>query len=462
MKLLFIYPDISTSNHRYFQQGIAWISSVLKQNGHKTSMLHLTKDQSREELLEKVKGYNPDVIAFSATTNQYPFAEKYARWLKEVGVPVVCGGIHATLAPEEVIASDGFDIVCVGEGEYPMLELLNRLEAGKNIEEIKNLWVKKSDKIIRNDTRDIIDDLDALPFPDRELYDYEKFLQENGNTAEFLAGRGCPYDCTYCCNHAIRKIGKGRYVRIRSVDNVIEEIREVTAKYKVKNLWFYDDTFTLFPKWIEEFSEKYRQEFDMPFACNGRIETLKEEMLVDLKKAGCTMMGIGVESGNEQLRNMVLKRKMSNDQIIRGFGMVKIAGIEANAFYMIGLPFETPEMIEETLALNERINPDGIQFSVFYPYPGTELYTVSKEHGFLTGKKKESYFEEGTTLELPALSREKLKYYYNRFEMLQNKAFNRRIKNKYPGVYPFYWAAKSIFGQEKAYEFFRRIHSMLT
>lgn len=460
MKILFIYPDIR--GHKYFHQGIAWISSVLKESGHKTSLIYATHDIKIDDVIEEAKKHRPDIIAFSSTTNQYPFVKKVADSLKDMEIPMVCGGIHATLVPSEVISDMNF--VCVGEGEFPMLELVDGLEQGKNVENIKNIWSKSGKEIIKNEIRPLISDLNTLPFPDRELFNYRALLKENGYCAELLAGRGCPYACTYCCNHALRKlyIGKGSYVRMRSVDNVLGEIKEVVQRYKAKSLWFYDDTFTMFPKWVEEFSKKYRNEFDLPFACNGRVENLNAEIISNLKSAGCSMMGIGVETGNEWLRETILKRKISNSRIIDGFRMVKEAGIEANAFYMVGLPFEKPDMIEDTLKLNNIIDPNGIQCTVFYPYRGTEAYDICKENGFLTGEHRYSYFDPESVLCMPELTKEQIKYYFEKFNALSKIKTDMKVKSKYPAIYPLYKFSQLFFGPERNYRYFKRMHDYYT
>ena len=184
MKVLFIYPDICIASGR-FQEGIGYMSAVLKKAGHSTSLLHIEKELSRKELWDSVGSFAPDLIGFSATTNQYPYVEQYAGWVKErFDVPIVCGGIHPTMSPEEVIADKHIDMVCIGEGEYPLLELADGLENGKNICGIKNLWVKEAGTVHRNEMRPLIANLDELPFPDRDLFRYGDMLETFSSRAE--------------------------------------------------------------------------------------------------------------------------------------------------------------------------------------------------------------------------------------------------------------------------------------
>lgn len=451
LKVLFIYPDIC----RYgggLHYGIAWISAVLKMNGHKTSLLHITRDISKKKLLTEVRRVKPDIICFSSTTNQFPYVKLYANWIKGVfNLPIICGGIHVTLCPDDAILCNGIDIVCIGEGEYPLLELVNALESGKENSQIMNLWIRKKGIIIRNPLRPLIQNLDELPFPDTEIFQYERILKRRGGEAGFLAGRGCPYSCTYCCNHAVRKLynGKGSYVRIRSVSNVLEEIKYVAEKYGslVKKINFDDDTFTLFHKWVKEFCKAYKKEFDYPFSCNVRADTVNMEILVALKRAGCDTIKIGIESGDEWLRRNILKRSMTNRQIITACKTAHEVGIKVYTFNMIGLPFETPSMIEKTIELNRLIAPNRVQTSIFYPYPNTELYRICQTGGFLIDKHKKSYFDEGTTLNLPTLTEKQIKDYYTKLKELDVESY---IKTYYPKLMLIYKMLKFILRSRTA------------
>lgn len=430
MRVLFIYPDILLGKGTY-HQGLGYISSVLKQEGHDTFVYHIQNEISESELHQHINNIKPDLIGFTSSTNQYPFVRLYSKWIKEgFNVPVIVGGIHATLNPHQTIKNKNIDMVCVGEGEYPMLEVVNNLENGKRIDNIANLLIKQDSKLIENKVRPLIEDLDKLPFPDREVFSYDKILKNSFHTADFIAGRGCPYRCTYCCNHALGQLyeGLGNYIRFRSPLSVLNEIKEVTERYSVQRLTFRDDTFTLRPKWVREFCNLYKKEFDLPFQCNTRAETANKELFNNLKNAGCDRIQFGVESGNEWLRKSVLNRQMSNNHIIKAFSIAKDVGLETLAYIMIGFPFETKEMIEETISLVQLLNPDYIQISIFYPYPGTELFQICLENGFLTSKKKYSYAELGTTLNLDTLTEDQINYYY---DILTDMAYEKNLKNKF-------------------------------
>ncbi|MCD6520534.1 MAG: radical SAM protein [Anaerolineae bacterium] len=430
MRILFVYSDISGAEHygaKKFYSGLGLISAVLRQEGHETALLYLQREEEREKFLAAVEAASPDLVAFSTTTHQFPYIARYASYLKEAHPELlrVCGGIHPTLVPEEVVACGVFDVVCVGEGEYPLRDLVERLERGQDYTHVENLWIRRGEEVIRNPMRPLIANLDELPFADRELFDYEEMLRENDGWVDMMSGRGCPYNCSYCCNPALRERyrGLGRYVRFRSVEHVIGEIRALSQRYAIKVINFQDDIFTLDRRWTIEFCEAYKAEFDYPFWINSRVERiLDEEMVKALAEAGCEGLRIGVENGDEQLRITVLKRTMSNEQIIEAFRLLRRYGLKTYTCNMIGVPGETPETIQKTIDLNRQLKPDEFQFSVFYPYPMTELYDICVQQGLIKpGAELTSYYSKQSVLNLPTLSEEELAKGYERFEALRSE-----------------------------------------
>jgi len=435
MKVCLVYPDIGGVEHygaRKFYHGLGYISSVLKSAGHETVLLYLQTEPTEEAFLQEINRLAPGVVAFSATTHQFPYVAKCARWIKEAlpGVWTIVGGAHPTLVPEEVIGTPGVDVACVGEGEHPVLDWVTALQTGNDVTQIPNLWLRQGEMVIRNPLRPLMADLDELPFADRELFDFHQILARNDGWVDMMAGRGCPYGCSYCCNPSLRDRfkGLGKYVRFRSVENVLSEIRSLAGRYRIKTLNFQDDVFTLDRDWTLQFCQAYGEQFSFPFWINTRVERINdEEMVVALARAGCRGVRIGIESGNERLRAEILKRHMSNDEIRQAFTLASKHGLNVYTCNMLGVPGETAAMIEETIALNRELAPADLQFSVFYPYPMTELYDLCVREGYLgQGESLTSYYERKSILHLPTLTSEELGREYDRFQELKAELRTKR------------------------------------
>jgi len=423
MKVLLVYPNVVESP-KDISCGLAILSAVLKKNKHVVSLVDTTFGLADKEIISKALDFSPDLIAITTATNDFEYACHIAYLFKRrLKVPIIAGGFHPTIAPEEVISRDCFDMLCIGEGENALLELVQAIEKNKPIDRIKNLWIKKKNKIIKNPVRNLLSNLDKLPFPDRDIFDYKKYLDWNHGTATFLSTRGCPFNCTYCINHLLIKKykGKGSYVRFRSINNIIKEIKETLAKYRdyIKNIEFYDDTFTLDEKRIREFCEKYPKEIAIPFNINIRVNAINLELLPLLKKAGCVRVSIGIESGDEYIRNKILKRNMTEEQIIETFKSAKEAGLKTYAFNMVGIPYETKESIKKTIELNKKCMPDYVGVSIFNAFKGTEIYEICRKNNWLKKGYAKSYFQESNVnhpnFSLPELKRIRNSFGYKVF-----------------------------------------------
>lgn len=459
MKVCLVYPDIGGVDYygaRKYYHGLGYLSSVLRKAGHGTALIYLDREPAENDFMQQIAAVGPSLVAFSATTHQYPYVERCAHWIKQSSPELltVVGGTHPTLVPEQVVKSPDWDAVCVGEGEYPLLDLVTALEAGRDFADTPNLWLHRGDQVIRNPLRPLLANLDELPFPDRELFRFDELLAANDGWVDLMAGRGCPYGCSYCCNPGLRERfkGLGKYVRFRSVENVLSEIRFLASSYKIKTLNFQDDVFTLDRDWVLQFCEQYAKEFVFPFWINTRVERITDEgMVAALARAGCRGVRIGIESGNETLRAEILKRRMSNEEIRQAFVLAHKYGLDVYTCNMLGIPGETAEMIEETIALNRQLEPAGLQFSVFYPYPMTELYDVCVREGYLPQEAPAgasfgscySYYERKSILQLPTLSTAELEREYDRFQQLRLEI---QMKKENPAKYRLYRALLFLCG----------------
>ena len=397
MRILFVFGGLEWL-------GIEHLSAALKKAGHETDLAFemdiggtfyfKSKKSSHKSILGKIKKFSPDIILFSSTTNLFPWVKEVAAEIKKHhNIPILVGGIHATILPEAVLSDKNIDIVCRGEGDEAIVELMDKIARGENYHNTRNFWFKKGSKIIKNDLRPLIEDLDSLPFPDKDMfYNYGCFRSR----VYVMASRGCPYQCTYCFNHQLQKAYKGKggnYVRKRTVDSIIAELKLYKKKYHIKTVHFYDDTFILDKKWIMQFSMKYKKEINLPFYCLVRANLVTNDIIKALKHAGCACVGMGIESGNDYIRNKVLKRNMSTEQIISAAKIIRQNAIKLVTFNIFGFPGETPKQMLDTMKINLKIRPNSLFTYIFYPFYGTDLMRQSFDEGLIDKETLENIKE---------------------------------------------------------------------
>ena len=424
MKVVFVYFDFMKGAGGKYYEGIASISAVLRQNNHVTKLFHIMDYVSCEEFLDiYAERYGDfDIAAFSATTNAFYYTAEYAKEIKKqfASVITVCGGTHPTLYPQETIGAEDIDIICVGEGEYAMAELCSHLEAGEDITHIENLWVKRDGKIFKNRVRPLIAELDSLPMPDRQIFDFESSTDRKLKRLVFMGSRGCPFNCTYCCNHALKKVGpdSGPYVRFKSASRLISEIKFSLAQYDdIEHIVFHDDILTLKRGWFAEFAFHYKEEIGLPYVCNSRFDLLDEKAVELLRESGCMQLNLGLESGDDFIRREVLNRNQSEAQITEGGNLCREKGIKLHVFTMVGIPHEDLRKALNTVKLTAKLGADIVLTSIYYPYAQTALYDLCREKGYLTDRRLDSFFEADTVLNLPDFSKEEILFTYQNFKI---------------------------------------------
>ncbi len=404
-KLVFL----QSSSYSYL--GPMYISALLKARGHQCEML---VDEEERDLMGALAAARPDAVGFSCMTGQHLWAlETAARVQALFGghVPVVFGGPHPTYFPE-VVEHPAVNIVCVGEGEHATLELMDAIDKRADFSHIANLWVKRggegagaakatgaatatggakaggaagpSGAIARNDVRPLVADLDELPVPDRVLYAAYPFVRDDPDKP-FIASRGCPYNCSFCYNKSYKMLyrGKGHVVRRVSVGRLINEMKSVRDHFPVQSVRFYDDTLTANEDWLVEFCDKYRREIGLPFSGNIRANEINARMAEALKAAGCRSIYFGIESGNDRIREEILNKKLTRDQIVAAARTLHEAGLIFGTFNILGHPGETVDQAFETVDLNVQIGTDLPWCSLMQPYPKTEIEAYAKEIGVL-------------------------------------------------------------------------------
>lgn len=356
--------------------GIGYLAASLKKEGHDVMLLH------DSDIYPTIRNSSPCILAYSTTTGMHEYYLKFNREMKRRGMVSVFGGAHPTYFPE-MANEEGVDYIIRGEGEKSFVELARNF---------RNRDWMKGEKVLGPVS--LIQDLDSIPFPDREfLYTYPE--NRNNPIKNVMTSRGCPFSCPYCFNSLYKKMYSGqKFVRYRSPDNVIQECVEL-KKYPLKLIFFQDDELIMNPKFFE-LMDKYGSKVEVPFHAQLRVEWLTEEKVIALKKAGCKSVTFAIESGNIDIRTKVLKRNISNAQVFDGVQLLKKHRIMFRTENMVGIPGETLGTMLETYDLNRKVNPTIGWCSLFQPYPNLPLSIYAKEKGYWDGKinLKESFFEE--------------------------------------------------------------------
>jgi len=426
------------------QFGISYISACLKQKGHQTSLLLLSKKyrSKNERLLRKqIQQLSPSVIAFTAVYSEYDYIVEIARFIRKSfpSVFLVGGGVHISLNPHENML-DVFDAICLGEGEQAMVELVGALETHQPFTSIENLWVRQDKNIFKNGLRVFNESLGVLPFPDRSMW--LQWILERNTRLTVLLGRGCPYNCSYCCNHKLRKIAQGAYVRFRPVSNILNEIETLNSEFpQVREYMLEAETLAADMDWLEELclglaGLNAKRSVKLLFSANLRIfPTMDQEKIWGLlAKAGFTSVSIGLESGSEKIRREVLNRNYSNEHIFEAAAWASKYGIKLGLFNLIGVPGETYSDFCETLAVNRKIQPHWHATSIFFPYPGTELYECAQKLGLLNNVKEVENERQQAVLDLPDFTRKQIQQAFDSFHY-EVYRFNSNANQLKKGIY---------------------------
>ncbi|MFC1453926.1 B12-binding domain-containing radical SAM protein [Verrucomicrobiota bacterium] len=397
-KIALLYFDVSTGYYPSFHHGIAFLIGALHHH-HEIVFHHLARPEQIQHVSTSLADEHADIVGLSFTTNQVRHLKEFLKiWKRRDEKLVIAGGVHPTLEREKILEQfPEIDGVCVGEGEHPFVSLCRKIEQKEDYLPTPSFIFRKGEQIVKNPVMEP-PNIEGLSFPDYSMFDYKKIIRDNGNCFPMMLSRGCPYNCSYCCNHAFRKIyqDSGKYVRMPSPAHGIALIQNNLKLYpETKKMVFADDTFTWNKKWLKEFCELYRRSIHLPFECNARVETVDDEIAATLKSAGCVSVSLGIESGNEWLRMNILNRKHSNHVIQQAFSIMKSHNIKTSTSNMIGLPFETKTMAKDTLLLNKQLSPDYGGCCYFYPFPGTYLFDLCVKYRMI-GENIENmsgYFE---------------------------------------------------------------------
>jgi radical SAM superfamily enzyme YgiQ (UPF0313 family) len=392
--------------------GLAAIGAFLEQKGFTVKILDVgAQNIGEDSLREEMKNFVPDFTGITSTTVLIDAALNIASICKDAfpGTKIVFGGVHPTIAPEEVLKNDFVDYVIRREGEYAFHELA----AQKPLAGILGLSYKANGAILHNAERPFIADLDNLPHPAYHLLPIKNYRPSTANykrlpAISIMSSRGCPGRCTFCYTGTC-----GTVTRFRSPARIIEEIEFLQRDYGIREISFYDDTFTANRANVLELCALIeKKKIDITFSCMSRIDMVDFELLKKLKRAGCHQIGYGVESASLEIMKNI-KKPVSLEKVHRVFSDTRRAGLDARGMFMFGNPGETAESMAATLRLALSLKCDMAVFNITTPYPGTEMFAWAKKNGFLLTEDWSRYDLSRSVMRLPTVSPEAVNSFYH-------------------------------------------------
>lgn len=354
--------------------GIAYLAAYVRENGYDVEIIDsMAEGLGEEEIVSRIHG---DLVGITASTIEITSAVSLAKVIKKSrDVPVIIGGPHVSALPRDVMKNRCFDAGIVGEGEMTLIELVKCFETGKGLGDVKGIAYRSKERVVITKRRDLICDLDSLPFPARDLllplYFYKPTPASNRKTplGSLITSRGCPYRCVYCDKGVF-----GQVYRARSPGNIADEIEELINKYGARELRFWDDVINLDnERMVGICKEIIDRGIDIEWSCIARINNINREQLYWMKKAGCWQISYGLESGNDKILR-IINKGLTTGMVRNVVRMTKRFGIGARGFFMLGLPGENEGTMRDTIDFAKSIPLDSAHFAIATPYPNTEMW----------------------------------------------------------------------------------------
>jgi len=406
MTILLVIPPLqrlSEVRNSYFPLGLGYLASYLSKEGYHVRIYNSDKGLEEKkfspissnwerikrhsryveglknpnhivwrEIGDIISSYEPDLLGITVMTTTFPSALNVAHLCKEKYSKciVTMGGIHPTVQPHKVMEYADVDYVIRGEGERTLLELVNylRKEEG-DLCNIRGLVYRKNGELKHNPPRELIEDINTLPFPGRELV-LRPELYTSSEMGAIVTSRGCPFECTFCEADQLWT----RKVRIRSTENIVKELELVVRTYDAKDFRFNDDSFTVGKKrTLDLMDQIIERKLNINWTCLSRVNLIDDDILSAMKRAGCTSISFGIESGSERIRKQI-KKGIDEEMILKALCLVRKHKIRFSCCFMIGLPYETKEDVLESIDLMKKINADFTNVCTFTPYPGSPIY----------------------------------------------------------------------------------------
>lgn len=468
MRILLFYPNLYGMNT--LPPAIGLFTAILRQSGHELALFdttiyeslstvnadkqksenlnarpfddtllkkHARTTNASEDFIQVINQFSPQIIVMSCTEDMYPLGVELLKKLGAKRPPVVAGGVFPTFAPELTVRLSGgtIDFVLRGEGEQTLPEFCERWGRGEDISTVSGLYAVIKGREIKNHLPQPVD-LNNLPLPDYTLFEESRYYRPmQGKLRRMIpiqTIRGCPYTCGYCNSPSqiqLYKLESGQFFRTRKIELVRNEIETAIQSCKADSVYFWADTFLAWNmREFEEFCEMYA-DYKLPFWIQTRPETVTEYKFKKLADIGLLRVAFGVEHGNEDFRQRVLSRKVTNDQIIKNLNLVNSLGIPISVNNIIGFPTETRELAFDTIELNRQFKSDGVNAYSFIPFHGTPLRKMAEDLGYVKNGELARCIMQPTMISMPYFSKEQIEGVRRCFVL-----YVKMPKNRWPEI----------------------------
>lgn len=445
-RVLLVYPNYSMVN--LLPTNIGILTACLRQNGFEVGLFDTTfyrtaektideirvenlqvrkfrledfgvrfkEANYKEDFIKKVHEFKPDLIGVTCVEDTWPQGRELLEAVRDYPCPTIVGGVFPTLAPDVIIKHPDVDMICLGEGEYAIIDLATKLWKKEDHSTVQNLWVKKDGEVIKNCMRAPLE-MDDVPFGDFDLFEPERFFRPMQGKIVRMApietDRGCPYTCRFCEAPSLVSLYKqstGKYYfRRKSWKKVKEEIDLYIKKYDIAYVYFNAETFlAMSDEEFEEFVEVYKQ-IRLPYWCQTRIETITEKRLRGLEETNCNRISFGIEHGNEEFRRKVVGKSFKNSQVVDVFKMLQQSSIPITVNNIIGFPDDNRNLIFDTIELNRELGADSVNAYYFMPYRGTGMYHDAVNKGYYDPDQAQTRsLMTGPVMTLPSITKDEL------------------------------------------------------
>lgn len=368
---------------------LAYMAATLEDAGVTCKIKDYPAEKAEWSAFEKdLKEFSPDMVVISITTPTMKADLSAASVAKKIdkNILVVSKGAHYLTNGEEILKSYGdLDIIIRGESEFTVVDIAVK----EDLKDVQGITCRKDGTILKTPDRPLLEDLNKLPLPARHLLNNNLYLTPDTSEPITLiyTGRGCPHSCIFCAVPPV----SGHKIKQRSADSIVKEIEECVNKYGIKNFFFRSDTFTWDENWVIEICKGIiDKKLDIRWGTNSRVDTISEKRLEWMKKAGCWIIGFGVESGNQRSLDL-MKKRIKLEDARNAIALCKKYGIKTYTLFLIGLPWDDRDTIKDTVRFAKALDGNYIDINIAYPLPGTELFELAKKEGLFTEKDLHGY-----------------------------------------------------------------------